>query len=358
MRILALSLLAALPAFAQDADRRHIVFDGHPPDSLSCDTMVRVMPDDSWVLVMLGGGDKEPDPRNRVYLSRSPDEGATWSPMEPIDLGVKSKDPDIAIIPTELVVFDDRVVLYVATHIGGFHGWDSWSVTSRDSGRTWGPLEPLPGKLRKATFVRNRIDTPDGRILIAFQHYLTDGPTDPRNGVMISEDGGQTFSIHGDIRISQDDDYRGFAENTIVQLADGRIVMLIRADKLGGVLFRSDSTDGGLTWSEARPTDIPNPGSKATLYSLGDDRVALVHNPNPNYRSPLALWVSFDGMATWGYRRILDDNPPERKSQRGGRNGLNYPDGFVDPSGRFLHFAYDRWRSQAIYYRVELPQAP
>ena len=60
----------------------------------------------------------------------------------------------------------------------------------------------------------------------------------------------------------------------LTELSDGRIAMLIRADKLGGVLYHAESLDGGKTWPEfARKTDIPNPGSKATLYPLGGDVV-------------------------------------------------------------------------------------
>lgn len=101
--------------------------------------------------------------------------------------------------------------------------------------------------------------------------------------------------------------------------------MIIRTDRLGGVLFDAKSGDGGKTWPEfARKTDIPNPGSSATLHPLGGDAVALLHNPNPAHRSPLALWVSFDEMKTWLYQRVLvaesSDGPAGRR---------NYPDGFV-----------------------------
>jgi hypothetical protein len=36
-------------------DRTSIVFDGKSPDRLACDTTLRLMPDGSWVMVMLGG---------------------------------------------------------------------------------------------------------------------------------------------------------------------------------------------------------------------------------------------------------------------------------------------------------------
>ena len=352
---------------AQNAeeDRSILVFDGQSPDQLACDTTLRVMPDGSWVIIMLGGGDTEPLPQNRIFLTRSLDEGKTWSAMHPIDLGVKTKDPTTALVPSELMVFGDRCTLFVATHDGTFANWKEWMTHSEDSGRTWSKLEPAPGRIQDRTFIRNHIVTRDGRILLPYQHYLkvaetrtiSNGrrfspPTNPRNGVLMSEDGGKTWTEHGDIRLTEDDDYHGWAENNIVELADGRIAMIIRADRLGDVLYYAESADGGRTWPGlAKQTTIPNPGSKATLYSLGEDRVALLHNPNPNHRSPLALWVSFDGMKSWPYQQVLVS-----ESSDGPEGRLNYPDGFVSEDKRWLHFAFDDNRHRAVYIRARLPE--
>jgi len=91
----------------------------------------------------------------------------------------------------------------------------------------------------------------------------------PGNGVIISADGGKTSSEHGSIRLTPNDRYFGWAENNLVELSDGRLVMIIRADGLGGLLFKAESTDGGKTWPDyASITAIPNPGSEATLYSF------------------------------------------------------------------------------------------
>ena len=350
----------------QKQDRSTLIFDGHSPDRLACDTTLRKLPDGSWVMIMLGGGDTEPLPQNRVFIARSHDQGKTWSAMSPIDLGVKAKDPHAALVPSELMVLGERCTLFVATHDGSFGNWKEWMTHSDDSCRTWSPLRPAPGRLHERTFIRNHIVTADGRILLPFQHYLRvaetrtisknrrfSAPTNPRNGVLISEDGGATWTEHGDIRISANDDYHGWAENNIVELADGRIAMIIRADGLGGVLYYAESTDGGRTWPEfARKTSIPNPGSKATLYSLGGDRVALLHNPNRRHRSPLALWVSFDGMQSWPYQRVL---VPE--SVDGPRGRLNYPDGFVSDDLKWLHFAFDDNRHRGVYVAARLPDA-
>ncbi len=346
-------------------DRTTIIFDGKSPNELVCDTTLRRMPDGSWVMVMLGGGHTEPLPQNRIFLARSTDAGRTWSKLQPIDLGIKKANPATALTLSELLVHKGRCTMFVATHDGTFADWKTWLTHSDDSGRTWSELTPAPGRLHDRTFIRNALVTRDGRILLPFQHYLKNGktrsisknrrispPQNPRNGVLISSDDGKTWTEHGDIRISRDDDYHGWAENNIVELSDGRIVMLIRADNLGGVLYFAESTDGGRTWPEfASKSSIPNPGSKATLYPLGGDTVALLHNPNPKHRSPLALWVSWDGMKTWPYQRVLVS-----ESCDGPQGRLNYPDGFVSEDRRWLDFAFDDNRHRAVHVRARLPR--
>ncbi|TFG67254.1 MAG: exo-alpha-sialidase, partial [Anaerolineales bacterium] len=186
------------------------------------------------------------------------------------------------------------------------------------------------------------IQIPDGRYF--------NPPRQPRNGVMISEDGGETWQLHGDIRLTEDENYHGWAENNIVELSDGTIRMIIRGDRLGGVLYTAESPDGGYSWPKyAHKTTIPNPGSKVTLYSLGNDAVAMLHNPNSSHRSPLALWISIDGMETWPYQRVL----VEHSVDEGGN--LNYPDGFVSQDKTMLHFAFDDNRHRAVYYGARLP---
>lgn len=342
---------------AEDAkqDRTALIFDGKSPDKLACDTTLRAMPDGSWAMVMLGGDDAEPRPRNGVFITRSTDQGRTWSPMDPVDLGFKREGDTAALVPSESMVLDGRCTLFFATHDGRFAGWREWMAHSADSCRTWSPPEPAPGRLHERTFIRNHIVTRDGRVILPFQHYL-DAPScrNPRNGVLISSDRGKTWSEHGDVRLSDNDRYTGWAENNIAELADGRIAMIIRADRLGGVLYYAESPDGGRTWPDfARKTDIPNPGSKATLYPLGGDTVAMLHNPNPSHRSPLALWISFDGLKTWPYRRVL---VPE--SSDGPKGRLNYPDGFVSQDRQFIHFAFDDNRHRAVYVGAKLPPLP
>lgn len=356
-------------------DRTSIPYDGITPNKMVCDTTLRRFPDGSWGLFLLAGDDIEPSPKNYIGLTRSFDEGKTWTPLEPVDTKFPREGKTSGQGATEILVRDNRLTMLFSTHSETWgRDWKTWFMHSDDNAKTWSRPEPAPGRLANFTFLRNHITTKDGRLLVPFQHYLGPGPdvppppaeerpwhkalrhyvSNPRNGILMSHDGGQTWTEHGNIRITDDDRYHGWAENNIVELSDGRIAMIIRADRLGGVLYYAESLDGGRTWPEfAVKTDIPNPGSKATLYPLGGDAVAMLHNPNPNHRSPMALWVSFDGMQTWPYRRVL---VPE--SCDGPKGRLNYPDGFVSDDKQWLHFAFDDNRHRAVHYSAKLPPIP
>lgn len=347
-------------------DRTTIIYDGKTPNKMVCDTTLRELPDGSWIHFMLAGGDTEPSPKNYTGVTRSTDQGKTWTPLEAFDVGFPREGMTIGQGPTELMVYRGQCTLFFSTHSRHWSdNWRSWILRSDDSCKTWSKPEPAPGRLQNRTFLRNHIVTRDGRILVPFQHYI--GPeadaakpplerafTNPRNGVIMSSDGGHTWTEHGNIRLTKDDRYFGWAEDNIVELADGRIAMIIRGDRLGGVLYYAESKDGGRTWPEfASKSDIPNPGSKATLYSLGGDTVAILHNPNPKQRTPMALWISFDGMKTWPYRRVL-----VAESCDGPKGRMNYPDGFVSKDRQYLHFAFDDNRHRAVYYGAKLPPLP
>lgn len=347
-------------------DFRSIPYDGVTPNKMVCDTTLRELPDGSWILFMLAGGDTEPSPLNYTGITRSTDQGKTWTPLERFDVGFPREGKTIGQGPTELMILGQRSTLFFSTHSKHWaNDWRSWFLTSDDSFKTWSKPREVPGRLKERTFIRKHIVCKDGRIMIPFQHYI--GPddeqdktpldrafTNPRNGVLISSDGGKTWTEHGNIRLTPNDRYFGWAENDLFEHPDGRITMVIRADGLGGLLFKAESKDGGKTWPEfASTTPIPNPGSKTTLYNLGGDTVAILHNPNSKHRSPMALWISFDGMKTWPYQRVL-----QAESCDGPKGRMNYPDGFVSVDKQWLHFAFDDNRHRAVHYSAKLPPLP
>ncbi len=336
------------------SDRKAVVYKGAPPNHCCVDQALRILSGGEWIVVFMTGGSGEPEPANHIVLSRSSDEGETWS--EP---HVVLQYEDRACLPSEVIVDGERLLAFVHTHDGGFSDWRCWTIESRDAGHTWSEperLDPYP----RNTFIRNRCDASWGEWILPVQTYQPSENTPDRgellehgyNGALISADAGETWE-----RSELVGPTRGWVENNIVELSSEKLAMLIRADGTGHLL-RSDSTDRGRTWSEPQPTDIPNPGSKFRLHRLSDGRICLVHNPTPLTshpnsrrnaafnRNPLALWISDDDMRSWGYQRVLTDFP----------GMLAYPDGVVDPEERYIHFAFDYNRHDVIYWGAAIPE--
>lgn len=336
-------------------DRKSLVYKGMVPNCTCCDQALRILPNGEWIVVFMTGGNIEPELANFVALCRSNDRGETWGPMEEV-----LRREDKACTLTEVLVHGGEITVFVNIHAGYFDRWMNYTIRSRDNGRTWGAPElfaPLP----RRGFVRNIYRASWGDWVAPFQYYEPAGDPDASplkdgsfekmwNGALISHDQGRAWTksrlVPG----------RCWAENNVVELRDGRLVMLSRADGTG-CLWRSESTDRGLTWYDPARTDIPNPGSKFRLFRLRDGRIAMIHNPNaqtshPNSkhyaacnRNPLALWISADDICSWKYQRILTDYPGH----------LAYPDGVVDENEEYIHFAFDYNRHDVIYWGARLP---
>lgn len=341
-----------------DTDLKSLVYKGNFPNQCCCDSTWRRLPGGEQGVFFLTGGRWEPEPGNFVALCRSFDEGETWGEAETV-----ISNPDGAVTLSEVVIWRGRIDVYVQIHKGKFDHWKTAVIRSSDNGRSWSTPEefaPLP----KRSMIRNLYLTNRNGWLLPFQYYdptgsweesvLNDGSMkNPWNGVLIGPSPDGPWEQGGRIQGAN-----GWAEVNVVELRDGRIVMLSRSDG-DGALLRSESSDGGHTWGPYERSDIPNPGSKFRLFRLKDGRIVLLHNPtgvtsHPNskmgaavHRNPLALWVSDDDMRTWGQKKLITDFP----------GMLAYPDGEVDAEERFIHFAFDYNRHNVIYWKVAIPHA-
>ncbi|MCA9041808.1 MAG: exo-alpha-sialidase [Planctomycetaceae bacterium] len=341
-----------------EQDRKSLVYKGHPPNHCCVDQALRVLPNGEMGVFFVTGGAFEPDVNNHIRLCRSADNGEIWQQDEEV-LKLDGK----ACLLTEVIVHEETITLFVSVHAGRFDNWTVHTLSSSDHGKSWGELEPFT-PLPRRTFIRNLYKASWGEWILPFQTYdlddhpersiLDEGPKQCRNGVLISNDQGATWT-----KSELTEPLKGWGENNVAELSDGTLVMLVRADGTGHLL-RSESTDRGRSWSPRVATDVPNPGSKFRLFNLSHQRIALLHNPNATVRSPnskrqanvtrnpLALWVSSDDMQTWEHQRVLTDFP----------GMLAYPDGVVDSEEKYIHFAFDYNRHDVIYWGAALPQVP
>ncbi|MBN2093127.1 exo-alpha-sialidase [candidate division KSB1 bacterium] len=113
---------------------------------------------------------------------------------------------------------------------------------------------------------------------------------------------------------------KGNLQAQVVQLTDDYLVAYLRrgGDFLPtdqGYLLRSESRDGGYTWSDAVETKFLNPNSAVDFIKLQNGHLLMVFNNNMNERSPLTVAISTDGDRSYPYQRDI----------AGGDNTFAYP---------------------------------
>lgn len=128
----------------------------------------------------------------------------------------------------------------------------------------------------------------------------------------LSDDGGKTWR-RGAGRVDQPE--RGAMEPEVVELADGRLLMIVRTQL--GLIGASISSDGGDSWSEPSKLPLPAPESPATIRTIpatGDLLLIWnnVHKPGAGHggpRTPLAAAISSDEGQTWRNVKSLEADP-------------------------------------------------
>jgi predicted neuraminidase len=199
--------------------------------------------------------------------------------------------------------------------------------------------------------------------------------------VAISRDRGETWSLI-DVPNST-----GCVHMTVVPLGGAGMAAFFRR-RQADFVYRTESADGGRSWSTPAPTDVPNNNSSIVAIRFIDGRVALLCNPisaahsmarreslydelgeeadgrsDPTGgvaaiwgvpRAPVTLCVSTDGGKTFQRRRIVEDGPGTCLSNNplDGRNKkLSYPAMIEGPDGT-LHLTYTFHRRAIKYVRL------
>lgn len=105
----------------------------------------------------------------------------------------------------------------------------------------------------------------------------------------------------------------GLIQPSVIALGPGRLAAFFRDARGLGIIARSDSSDGGLTWSEAVPSGLPNPSGGIEAIRLASGRLAVVYNNQTGReRDRLAISLSDDEGRTWRWTKQLADVPGER----------------------------------------------
>ena len=219
--------------------------------------------DDNGIIAAFVGGPgfwgSTPTDPLRMYISRSNDNGMTWS--EPEDI-------------THLIYGVDCQDEERKEWLGGFFGSGNGLLTS--TGRIM--------------FVIAMRENSDGREIIC-------------NHAVYSDDNGQTWQVSGRASVGGD-------EAKVTELVDGRILMSIRHN---GNRWYNISEDAGVTWQTTTSewTDLVAPACNGDLIrytsvNSGDDKNRLLHSlPVGNSRKNVTVYVSYDEGMTWPMSRCI-----------------------------------------------------
>ena len=141
----------------------------------------------------------------------------------------------------------------------------------------------------------------------------------------ITEDGGQTWSMSNAVPLA------GLEQPSVAEAPDGRLVAFFRSADDEPRVRRSESTDGGVTWSTPELTELVHPFSGLEIVYLRNGHLLLIYNDKEQSpRDRLAVIISDDDGETWKWKRHLEDTP-------GGR--FDYPSIIQSKDGT-LHATY------------------
>jgi len=141
----------------------------------------------------------------------------------------------------------------------------------------------------------------------------------------MTSDGGETWTLSNPVPEA------GVTQPTLVEFSDGHISAFFRNGGSEHRIKRSESTDGGMTWSPLTTTDLLHPGAGIEAILLRNGHLLMIYNDKEESpRDRLAVSISTDRGKTWEWTRHIENTP-------GGR--FDYPS-IVQAKDGTLHATY------------------
>jgi sialidase-1 len=329
-----------------------------------------LLPDGRLLCTFMEGDQHVPFEYSRVMLMESADGGETWSAPRVLaeartGIGAWGAAPDVDhepwLSPRITRLRDGRLVIicdkddHQHAHEGqpsGIHAW--WST---DAGRTWdGPhLTGVPGIEPDKV-----VELDDGTLLIG-THLQVAATQKLGEFVARSRDGGRTWDPVVPVAV---DAIHNYCEGAIVQLANGRLVCVMRENNHNNYpCYLAFSGDRGLTWSA--PVEAPFSGDRPYAGLLSDGRFFVTHADQAG-RPVTNAWAG-DIEAEHGYKVAIGGRNRGRGSAMGtaplAGQAMNVPAVEVGRNQHLVELApealalHNKWQTP-IRYHLLPPDLP
>lgn len=245
----------------------------------------------------------------------SSDGGRTWTATDQL---VLPNDAKMNVMSVSLLRLNTGEIALFYLRKNALDDCRLYLRRSSDEGQTWGP--PVLCIPDAGYFVVNNdrvIQLKSGRLVVpASRRNIAGNPT-PYPGVAVcylSDDNGKTWRKSQTELQPPQVSKSGLQEPGLVELKDGKLMMLCRTDQ--GCQFRTYSSDGGEHWTDAEPSELRSPLSPASVKRIpktGD--LLLVWNDHSQIdaarkdkRTPFTVAISRDEGKTWeGIKNLEDD---------------------------------------------------
>jgi len=208
---------------------------------------------------------------------------------------------------------DGLVWLFYVVRFG-----ETWSTSrinfkiSRDGAQTWS--DPALLTLEEGTMVRGRPEVlADGDYLLPIYHETGHDTeqvgADTTSRFLRYHPADQTWTATGRITSPT-----GNLQPAIAELEPGHLIAYCRRGgdyepTTKGYIVRSESRDGGKTWTAGTDSAFPNPNAAVDLLKLANGHLLLVYNDSMNERTPLTVAISTDGDKSWPYKKNIATGP-------------------------------------------------
>jgi sialidase-1 len=185
---------------------------------------------------------------------------------------------------------------------------------SKDDGLTWSPPVNLTGRIRgrdpKWQLFFNGpgrgVQLNDGTLVFAAQFRDADGT--PHSCFIFSSDNGDHWTVSPPAIPANPPT----SESQLAQVADGSLLLSMRDESRSGQrLWASFNWNDELAsgkWSDPWRT-VPDPTCMASLVAHRDGPLVYSHVNSPRERIGLAIRTSSDGGKSWSAGRVLDKRP-------------------------------------------------